>query len=121
MKNDSRGKAREQVNLAEDRTALAVERTFNSWFKTSIALFAGGLGIAKVMQGSNRFPQALMVSVMMMAMALIAAIYSAHRYRLATRRLRTNHLPPCPSWMVYLLVIGFALIATIGAFMILAG
>ena len=44
MANDSEKRSYSQIDLAEDRTILANERTFAGWMRTSMASIAIGIG-----------------------------------------------------------------------------
>ncbi len=48
-------KNQETLNLAEERTLLAAERTFSAWLRTALSAMAGGLAIIRLIHFKSEF------------------------------------------------------------------
>ena len=99
------------------RFSLANERTFLAWIRTSLALLAGGLAVAKFLP---LFGGSLALSLLLMALRLILAATSYRRWSRTEIALRTG--APLPtSRQPVLLALGVTLVGLATAVLIVFG
>lgn len=97
------------------RFTLANERTFLAWIRTSLALAAGGLA---VMQLLPDLPGREVLSIGLLALALLTAASSYRRWAMAEEAMRLD-VPLPATRLPMLLTGGTALMAVIGAVLVI--
>lgn len=112
--SENRGDRRE---LAYARTVLAVERTYNTWIKTAIGFLAGGLALAKLMQGELDTLHGTIIlggSTLLGIVAIVITVVATLRYRRRMDDLGEHALGRWPFYAVLFISGSFILICVIG-------
>ena len=103
--------------LAQDRTALASERTYASWVRTGLASLAAALGIAKFIDNTVPVWTVRTIATLLILLAALSFILAAWRYTGLCKKLKNLDIALIPHQIVLsisgFLVIcsGFALLA----------
>jgi putative membrane protein len=87
---NGRGFVTDRRTEPDARFLLANERTLLAWVRTSLAIIAGGVGIAQLNQVSGR--RAL--AIVLIAFGAFGAAAGTIRYHRADRAIRAGNLPP---------------------------
>lgn len=96
------------------RFSLANERTFLAWIRTSLALAAGGLGAASLLDG---FPGEEMLGIGLLLLSFLTASMSYRRWALTETAIRVDE--PLPeSKLPLVLAGGVALIVVASAVLV---
>ena len=96
------------------RFSLANERTFLAWIRTALALAAGGLGAASLL---DEFPGEGVLGVGLLILSFATAALSYRRWALNETAIRRDEpLPPSPLPLV--LTVGVTLIVVTSAILI---
>lgn len=96
------------------RFSLANERTFLAWIRTALALAAGGLGAASLL---DEFPGEGFLAVGLLILSFVTAALSYRRWALNETAIRCDEpLPPSPLPLV--LTVGVALLVVASAILI---
>lgn len=111
------GDPREVGRDPDYRYSLANERTFLAWIRTSLALLAGGLAIAKFLP---IFGGRLALSLVLMVLGLTLAATSYRRWAKCEAAVRTGQPLP-PSRQPALLSIGVTVAGLATAILIVLG
>ncbi len=89
-----------QEELARDRTALATERTYAAWVRTGLAGLAGGLGVAKFIDGGVSPMVVRVIAALLIALAIVSFILAAWRYMSLCKKLKTLDIALIPHQVV---------------------
>jgi len=105
---------RTQGNDPDYRFSLANERTFLAWIRTSLALAAGGLGAASVL---DDLPGGEVLGIGLLLLSFVTAALSYRRWALAETAIRVDE--PLPeSKLPLVLAAGVALIVVASAVLV---
>jgi inner membrane protein YidH len=99
----------QQEELAQDRTALASERTYASWVRTGLASLAAGLGIAKFINDLAPVWTVRAIAFLLIALATLSFILAAWRYTGLCKKLKHLDISLIPHQIV-LLISGFLIV-----------
>lgn len=80
-------------DLSTARTLLAVERTFNAWIKTALALLAGGLGLVTLMRDHLTGNHGFLIFGSAIILILLAFVVTAWSTTQLFRRIQGLELP----------------------------
>ncbi len=103
--------------LAQDRTALASERTYAAWVRTGLASLAAALGVAKFIDHTVPVWTVRAIASLLILLAALSFILAAWRYTGLCKKLKNLDIALIPHQIVLsisgFLVIcsGFALLA----------
>jgi putative membrane protein len=89
----------------DPRFTLANERTFLAWLRTSLALMAGGVGLAALGPGDRGLQ--LAVAVALLVTGIACSLSALQHWVACERALRTGQPLPSP-WMAAVLAVGLA-------------
>lgn len=107
--------ASERTDLAEDRTIMAVERTFAGWMRTSFAAIGIGLAFRAIFGALEPWWLARGIATLFFLLAIIFAIGAERRACRAFDRLSGNQVtaPQTPRlrWIAYAVSAGAAVLA----------
>jgi uncharacterized membrane protein YidH (DUF202 family) len=106
-----------RTHLAYARTVLAVERTYNSWVKTSIGFLAGALALTKLMQTELTTLHGAIVlagSTLLVIVAMTITGVATLRYRRRMAELGDRPLGRWPFGVIAFVSGSFLLICIIG-------
>ncbi|MDT8408967.1 MAG: DUF202 domain-containing protein [Wenzhouxiangellaceae bacterium] len=106
-----------RTDLAYARTVLAVERTYNSWVKTSIGFLAGGLALTKLMEAELTTLHGAIIlagSTLLGIVAIVITAVATLRYRDRMSDLGEQALGRWPFRVVLFISGSFILICIIG-------
>ncbi|MEW9529862.1 YidH family protein [Microbispora sp. NPDC049125] len=106
-------------NEPDPRFTLANERTFLTWISTSLALSAGGIGIAVVPEDVFVPWVRTMLALMLVLLSAAAAATAYPRWRRIQRALRREEPLPPPA-LAPLVGYGVAAVALLALVLILA-
>jgi putative membrane protein len=75
--------------LAEERTLLAIERTFSAWIRTGLAALGGGLAIDRLITFKTEVNRLLAYTVgqTLIVWGMLIFIFAALDYRISYRKL----------------------------------
>jgi putative membrane protein len=96
------------------RFSLANERTFLAWIRTALALAAGGLGAASLLED---FPGEEALGIGLLALSFVTAAMSYRRWALSETAIRLDEPLP-PSRLPLLLAVGVAVIVVASAILV---
>jgi putative membrane protein len=96
------------------RFSLANERTFLAWIRTALALAAGGLGAASLLED---FPGEETLGIGLLALSFVTAAMSYRRWALSETAIRLDEPLP-PSRLPLLLSAGVAVIVVASAILV---
>ena len=106
--------AEERTDWAEDRTILALERTFAGWMRTAFAAIAIGIGFRALFGEFHPPWLAKAIATMFIALAIVFAIGAERRACRAFERLSSHSVdsPKLPNikWIAYAISTGAALL-----------
>lgn len=77
----------------DPRFTLANERTFLAWIRTSLALMAGGIAVAELLDSQPR-GERLLIAVPLVVIAAVIALCSYGRWNALERALRLSQPLP---------------------------
>ncbi len=97
--------------LAQDRTALASERTYASWVRTGLASLAAALGIAKFIDNTVPTWTVRAIASLLILLAVLSFIMAAWRYTGLCKKLKNLDIALIPHQIV-LLISGFLVICS---------
>jgi uncharacterized membrane protein YidH (DUF202 family) len=106
-----------RTDLAYARTVLAVERTYNSWVKTSIGFLAGALALTKLMESELTTMHGAVVlagSTVLVIVAITITGVATLRYRQRMAELGDRPLGRWPFGVIAFVSGSFLLICVIG-------
>ena len=106
-----------RTDLAYARTVLAVERTYNSWVKTSIGFLAGALALTNLMEAELTTLHGAVVlagSTLLAIVAIVITSVATLRYRRRMLDLGDRPLGRWPFGIVAFISGSFMLICVIG-------
>lgn len=107
----------ERTVYAEDRTALANERTYSAWLRTGLGSLAAGAAVERVL-GGELPPWATKGAAVALIVAAIAAFWTAFwRYTHLGPRLREAKVRRVPNWTA----LAMACALTASGLLVLAG
>ena len=109
---DVNAAARKRTDWAEDRTVLANERTFGSWFRTGFGAIAIGLGFHALFGRIQPFWVPRAVATAFLVIAVIVFIAAERRACVVIRRLHTHEVETVRIGLLRLVTI-VAVIATV--------
>ena len=109
---DANAAARKRTDWAEDRTVLANERTFGSWFRTGFGAIAIGLGFHALFGRIQPFWVPRAVATAFLVIAVIVFIAAERRACVVIRRLHTHEVETVRIGLLRLVTI-VAVIATV--------
>ncbi|MBM3604353.1 MAG: DUF202 domain-containing protein [Alphaproteobacteria bacterium] len=97
--------AEERTDWAEDRTVLAVERTFSGWIRTGLATAAVALGLHAVFGPVQPtwLPKAVATVFLVAAQLIFLAAWLENRT--SRRRLSSHAARLQPAWRIGLLIL----------------
>jgi putative membrane protein len=104
--------ARKRTDWAEDRTVLANERTFGSWFRTGFAAIAIGLGFHALFGRIQPFWVPRAVATAFLVIAVIVFIAAERRACVVISRLHTHQVETVRIGVLRLITI-VAVVATL--------
>jgi putative membrane protein len=104
--------ARKRTDWAEDRTVLANERTFGSWFRTGFAAIAIGLGFHALFGRIQPFWVPRAVATAFLVIAVIVFIAAERRACVVISRLHTHQVETVSIGVLRLITI-VAVLATL--------
>ena len=104
--------ARKRTDWAEDRTVLANERTFGSWFRTGFGAIAIGLGFHALFGRIQPFWVPRAVATAFLVIAVIVFIAAERRACVVIRRLHTHQVETVRIGVLRLITI-IAVLATV--------
>ena len=104
--------------LAQDRTALASERTFASWTRTGLAFLAAGLGIAKFVDSSASLPLIRIMALLLILLAILSFVLGAVRYTALCKKLKRLDIALIPHQIILLISGTLVACSVIGLFAI---
>ena len=96
------------------RFTLANERTFLAWIRTALALAAGGLGAASLL---DDFTGGELLGVGLLVLSFITAAFSYQRWALTETAMRLDRTLP-PSRLPLALAIGVAVVVVASAVLV---
>ncbi len=106
--------AAERTEWAEDRTILALERTFAGWMRTAFAAIGIGLGFRALFGEFDPPWLARAIATMFIAMAIVFAIGAERRACRSFERLSSHAVdsPNLPNlkWIAYAVSLGAAVL-----------
>jgi putative membrane protein len=95
------------------RFSLANERTFLAWVRTSLALFAGGVGVIGVANHFSTSPGRDALGCSLLLLAVLSAGTAYRRWRASDAAIRAGK--PLPSSrMLFVVGVGMVLVALLG-------
>ncbi|PHS23587.1 MAG: hypothetical protein COA85_09535 [Robiginitomaculum sp.] len=97
--------------LAQDRTALASERTYASWVRTGLASLAAALGIAKFIDNSVPVWTVRAIASLLILLAALSFLLAAWRYTGLCKKLKNLDITLIPHQIV-LLISGFLVVCS---------
>lgn len=109
---DANAAARKRTDWAEDRTVLANERTFGSWFRTGFGAIAIGLGFHALFGRIHPFWVPRAVATAFLVIAVIVFIAAERRACVVIRRLHTHQVETVRIGVLRLITI-IAVLATV--------
>ena len=109
---DVNAAARKRTDWAEDRTVLANERTFGSWFRTGFGAIAIGLGFHALFGRIQPFWVPRAVATAFLVIAVIVFIAEERRACVVIRRLHTHQVETVRIGVLRLITI-IAVLATV--------
>ncbi len=89
--------------LAQDRTALASERTYASWVRTGLASLATALGIAKFIDDSVPVWAVRSIASLLILLAMLSFLLAAWRYSDLSKKLNNLDIALIPHQIVLLI------------------
>ena len=89
--------------LAQDRTALASERTFASWTRTGLAFLAAALGVAKFADGTPPMAMIRLLAIFLIMLASLSFILGAWRYKGLCKKLKNLDIALIPHQIILLI------------------
>lgn len=89
----------------DPRFSLANERTFLAWLRTSLALMAGGVGVAALTPGGRVLQ--LVVAVVLLLTGIACSLAAFQHWIACERAMRTGQPLPAP-WVAAVVGIGLA-------------
>ncbi len=105
---------RRQGSDPDYRFTLANERTFLAWVRTALALAAGGIGAASLL---DDFDGGEVLGIGLLALSFVTAAASYRRWALSETAMRHDRPLP-PSRLPLLLAIGVAVIVVASAILV---
>ena len=111
------GEKQERTIFAEDRTALANERTYSAWLRTGLGALAAGAAFERLL--GQQMPTALAKGAAAALVATAVAIFWVGwwRYTHLGRRLRDADIRRMPDWAA----LALALTLSAAGLLVLAG
>lgn len=102
----------ESIELAEDRSALANERTFAAWLRTGLAAVAVGIAFQRLFDEIEPAWLIKTGSTILLAMALVIFLAAALSYRKSARQLDRHATARRPAVVFWTLTaLGLATVA----------
>ena len=95
------------------RFSLANERTFLAWVRTSLALFAGGVGVIGVANHFSTSPGRVALGSALLLLGALSAATAYRRWRMSEAAIRSGQPLPHPR-MLLVVGIGMAVVALLG-------
>ena len=97
--------------LAQDRTALASERTYAAWVRTGLASLAAALGVAKFIDHTIPVWAVRTIAVLLVLLATFSFLLAAWRYTGLCKKLKNLDITLIPHQIV-LLISGFLVVCS---------
>ncbi|MFO7537763.1 MAG: DUF202 domain-containing protein [Chloroflexota bacterium] len=104
--------AEERTEWAQRRTLLANERNFSAWIRTSLAAIGVGLAVARFIDQGTQ-PLAALLGVILVLIGAGVGIMAIWRYQKISDFLEEEGIQVTPKWVVFSLIGGLLLSATI--------
>ena len=93
MASDQTGSQHDpRIDMAEDRTLLASERTFAGWLRTSLAAIGIGIGFHVLFQKIEPAWVPRAIATIFLAIAIAVVLAAARRARAVSRRLHAHEV-----------------------------
>jgi putative membrane protein len=105
--------AGERTEWAQHRTLLANERNFSAWIRTSLAAIGVGLAVATFIDAEGVQPLTVLLGVILVLIGAGVGIMALWRYKKISGVLEEEGIQVTPKWVVFSLIGGLLVSATI--------
>jgi putative membrane protein len=105
MSNERKEISPDSNKLALDRTVLANDRTYQSWIRTGLALFASGLGAAKFLKKEMPLWLLLVITSILLILSALAFLQAGWRYSHINIKFSSLDIKNRPTWQIWIVSI----------------